>query len=256
MSILKAFNLTGKTAVVTGCNRGIGKGMAIGLAEAGADIIGVSATIKLSGSDTEKEVTALGKSFKAYQADFSQRNSVYDFIKQFKADSQDIDILVNNAGTILRAPAAEHSDQYWDRVLEVNLNAQFVLAREFGKMMLERGKGKIIFTASLLTFQGGITVPGYAASKGAIGSLVKALSNEWAGKGVCVNAIAPGYIATENTKALQENPERNKAILERIPHNRWGKPADFKGPIVFLASDASDYVSGEILLVDGGWMGR
>lgn len=256
MSVLKAFDLTGKTAVVTGCNRGIGQGMAIGLAEAGADIIGVSATIKLSGSDTEKAVTALGRSFKAYQADFSQRHSVYDFINQLKTDGHDIDILVNNAGTILRAPAAEHSDEYWDSVLEVNLNAQFVLARELGKVMLERGKGKIIFTASLLTFQGGITVPGYAASKGAIGSLVKALSNEWAGKGVCVNAIAPGYIATDNTKALQENPVRNKAILERIPYNRWGTPEDFKGPIVFLASDASDYVSGEILLVDGGWMGR
>ena len=256
MSILKAFDLTGKTAIVTGCNRGIGKGMALGLAEAGADIIGVSATIALSGSEVEKEVTALGRSFKAYQADFSDRKSVYNFINQLKADGQEIDVLVNNAGTIMRAPAAEHPDDYWDRVLEVNLNAQFVLARELGKMMIAKGKGKIIFTASLLTFQGGITVPGYAASKGAIGSLVKALSNEWAGKGVCVNAIAPGYIATDNTKALQENPDRNKAILERIPHNRWGKPEDFKGPIVFLASDASNYVSGEILLVDGGWMGR
>lgn len=256
MGILKAFDLSGKTAVVTGCNRGIGKGMAIGLAEAGADIIGVSATIKLSGSEVEGDVTKLGRSFKAYQADFSDRNSVYKFIEQLRSDGKAIDILVNNAGTILRAPAAEHPDDYWDKVIEVNLNAQFVLARELGKEMLERGKGKIIFTASLLTFQGGITVPGYAASKGAIGSLVKALSNEWAGKGVCVNAIAPGYIATDNTKALQNNPDRNKAILERIPYNRWGTPEDFKGPIVFLASDASDYVNGEILLVDGGWMGR
>lgn len=256
MGILKAFDLSGNTAVVTGCNRGIGKGMAIGLAEAGADIIGVSATIKLSGSEVEGEVTKLGRSFKAYQADFSDRNSVYKFIEQLRSDGKAIDILVNNAGTILRAPAAEHPDDYWDKVIEVNLNAQFVLARELGKEMLSRGKGKIIFTASLLTFQGGITVPGYAASKGAIGSLVKALSNEWAGKGVCVNAIAPGYIATDNTKALQNNPDRNKAILERIPYNRWGTPEDFKGPIVFLASDASDYVNGEILLVDGGWMGR
>lgn len=256
MSILKAFDLTGKTALVTGCNRGIGKGMAIGLAEAGANIVGVSANMKLSGSDIEEEVTKLGRSFKAYQSDFSVRDSVYDFIKKLKADGTQIDILVNNAGTILRAPAQEHSDEYWDKVIEVNLNTQFILAREFGKQMLEIGKGKIIFIASLLTFQGGITVPGYAASKGAIGSLVKALSNEWAGKGVCVNAIAPGYIATDNTKALQENPERNKAILERIPYNRWGHPDDFKGPIVFLASDASNYVSGEVLLVDGGWMGR
>lgn len=257
MSILKAFDLTGKTALVTGCNRGIGKGIALGLAEAGADIIGVSATIKLEGSETEKEVTALGRKFKAYQADFSNRKSIYDFLEKLKTDNTSpIDVLVNNAGTILRAPAAEHSDEYWDRVIEVNLNAQFVLARAFGKEMLERGKGKIIFTASLLTFQGGITVPGYAASKGAIGSLVKALSNEWAGKGVCVNAIAPGYIATDNTKALQENPVRNEAILGRIPIDRWGTPDDFKGPAVFLASDASNYVSGEILLVDGGWMGR
>lgn len=257
MSILKAFDLSGKTALVTGCNRGIGKGIALGLAEAGADIIGVSATIKLKGSQTEKEVTALGRNFTAYQADFSDRKSVYTFLEKMQQDgTSPIDILVNNAGTILRAPAAEHPDEYWDKVIEVNLNAQFVLAREIGKNMLSRGSGKIIFTASLLTFQGGITVPGYAASKGAIGSLVKALSNEWAGKGVCVNAIAPGYIATDNTKALQENPERNQAILGRIPIERWGKPADFKGPAVFLASAASDYVSGEILLVDGGWMGR
>ncbi len=257
MSILKAFDLSGKTALVTGCNRGIGKGIALGLAEAGANIIGVSATIKLEGSATEKAVLALGRTFKAYQADFSKRQSIYDFLEQIKKEEMPpIDILVNNAGTILRAPAAEHSDDYWDRVIEVNLNAQFVLAREIGKAMLERGKGKIIFTASLLTFQGGITVPGYAASKGAIGSLVKALSNEWAGKGVCVNAIAPGYIATDNTKALQENPDRNQAILARIPSDRWGTPDDFKGPAVFLASDAANYVSGEILLVDGGWMGR
>lgn len=256
MSILKAFDLSGKTAIVTGCNRGIGKGIALGLAEAGADIIGVAATIQLTGSDTEKEVTALGRKFTAYQADFSDRSSVYSFIKNVKANEKPIDILVNNAGTILRAPAAEHSDEYWDRVVEVNLNAQFILAREFGNKMLERGKGKIIFTASLLTFQGGITVPGYAASKGAIGSLVKALSNEWASKGVCVNAIAPGYIATNITKALRGNPDRNQAILARIPTGRWGTPDDFKGPAVFLSSDASNYVSGEILLVDGGWMGR
>jgi len=256
MGILQSFDLSGKTALVTGCNRGIGKGIALGLAEAGANIIGVSATIKLAGSDTEKEVQALGRSFKAYQADFSDRASIYSFLEAMTADGHQIDILVNNAGTIMRAPAAEHPDEYWDRVIDVNLNAQFTLAREVGKTMLERGSGKIIFTASLLTFQGGITVPGYAASKGAIGSLVKALSNEWAGKGVCVNAIAPGYIATDNTKALQENPVRNEAILARIPKDRWGTPDDFKGPAVFLASDAANYVSGEILLVDGGWMGR
>jgi 2-deoxy-D-gluconate 3-dehydrogenase len=252
--ILSAFDLTGKTAIVTGCKRGIGMGMAIGLAEAGADIIGVSASLEKKGSDIEKAVTALGRKFEAYQADFSDRKALYAFINKVK-DKQ-IDILVNNAGTIKRAPAAEHSDEFWDTVIDVNLTAQFILAREFGRIMGKRGKGKIIFTASLLTFQGGITVPGYAASKGAIGSLVKALSNEWASKGVQVNAIAPGYIATDNTQALQDNEERSKSILQRIPADRWGHPDDFKGPVVFLASDASNYVTGEILVVDGGWMGR
>ncbi|NNE89269.1 MAG: SDR family oxidoreductase, partial [Silicimonas sp.] len=163
---------------------------------------------------------------------------------------------VNNAGTIKRKPATEHPDDWWDEVIEVNLSAQFVLSREIGRGMVERGAGKIIFTASLLTFQGGITVPGYAASKGGIGQLTKALANEWGGKGVNVNAIAPGYIATDNTQALQDDPDRSKAILERIPQGRWGTPADFGGPVVFLASGASDYVNGEILVVDGGWMGR
>lgn len=256
MSILQSFDLSGKTALVTGCKRGIGKAMAIGLAEAGADIIGVSATLALQGSDVEQQVHAQGRRFTAYQADFSDREALYAFIEQVKKKEVAVDILVNNAGTILRAPAAEHSDAYWDKVIDVNLNAQFILAREFGQSMLARGSGKIIFTASLLTFQGGITVPGYAASKGAIGSLVKALSNEWAGKGVCVNAIAPGYIATDNTEALRNNPVRNEAILARIPSARWGHPDDFKGPTVFLASPAADYVSGEILVVDGGWMGR
>jgi len=254
MDILKGFDLTGKTALVTGCRRGIGKGMAIGLAEAGADIVGVSATLEKRNSDIEKEVLKLGRKFYSHQADFSDKKSLYRFISDMAG--LQIDILVNNAGTIMRAPAAEHSDDYWNKVIDVNLNAQFILARELGKEMIARGSGKIIFTASLLTFQGGITVPGYAASKGAIGSLVKALSNEWAGKGVQVNAIAPGYISTDNTKALRENPERNEAILGRIPAGRWGDPSDFKGPTVFLASSASDYVSGEILVVDGGWMGR
>ncbi len=254
MSILKSFDLTGKTALVTGCKRGIGMGIAIGLAEAGADIIGVSATLEKQGSAVEKSVTALGRKFSSHQADFNDRQSLYEFLGDL--EGQNIDILVNNAGTIKRAPAADHSDAFWDEVIGVNLNAQFILAREIGKRMIDRGSGKIIFTASLLTFQGGITVPGYAASKGAIGSLVKALSNEWAGKNVQVNAIAPGYIATDNTKALRENSERNESILARIPADRWGTPDDFKGPAVFLSSAAADYVSGEILVVDGGWMGR
>ena len=172
------------------------------------------------------------------------------------ADFPVIDILVNNAGTILRKPANEHPDEYWDEVIETNLNAQFRLSRDIGARMVARGSGKVIFTASLLTFQGGITVPGYAASKGAIGQLVKALSNEWAGKGVQVNGIAPGYIATDNTAALRADPVRNPAILSRIPAGRWGEPEDFKGSVVYLASKASDYVTGSILVVDGGWMGR
>jgi 2-deoxy-D-gluconate 3-dehydrogenase len=256
MGVLQQFDLSGKTALVTGCNKGIGRGMALGLAEAGADIIGVSASLALSGSEIEKEVAALGKSFKAYQADFSDRKSIYAFLEKMWAENPSIDILINNAGTIMRAPAAEHSDEYWDRVISINLDAQFIVAREVGKHMLQRGSGKIIFTCSLLSFQGGITVPGYAASKGAIASLVKALTNEWAGKGINVNGIAPGYIATDNTEALRSDPERSKSILGRIPANRWGEPEDFKGAVVYLASNASSYVQGEILTVDGGWMGR
>ena len=256
MGILQQFDLSGKTALVTGCNKGIGKGMALGLAEAGANIIGVSASLEASGSAIEKEVNALGKTFKAYQADFSDRKNIYAFIEKMLAENTAIDILVNNAGTIMRAPAAEHSDEYWDRVININLDAQFILAREMGKHMLQRGSGKIIFTCSLLSFQGGITIPGYAASKGAIASLVKALANEWASKGINVNGIAPGYIATDNTEALRNDPERSKSILSRIPSNRWGNPEDFKGAVVYLASAASNYVQGEILTVDGGWMGR
>ena len=256
MNILDQFNLSGKVALVTGCKRGIGKEMVLALAQAGADIVGVSATLESEGSVVEQEVHALGRTFKGYNCDFSDRNALYAFIEQVKADFPRIDILVNNAGTIMRAPAAEHSDESWDEVIEVNLNAQFVLSRELGKEMVARGAGKIIFTASLLTFQGGITVPGYAASKGGIGQLTMALSNEWAGKGVCVNAIAPGYVATDNTQALREDHERNQSILSRIPAGRWGTPNDFAGPVVFLASAASDYMNGSILTVDGGWMGR
>ncbi|WP_090200869.1 SDR family oxidoreductase [Yoonia tamlensis] len=261
MSMLSQFDLTGKTALVTGCKRGIGRGMAEALAAAGADIVGVSATLEAQGSDVEKAVQGLGRSFRAYTCDFSDRAAVTAFAKQLEADGVAPDILVNNAGTIKRKPAAEHPDEWWDEVIEVNLSAQFVLSREIGRGMIARakdgrGRGKIIFTASLLTYQGGITVPGYAASKGGIGQLTKALANEWAGQGVNVNAIAPGYIATDNTEALRNDKDRYDAILGRIPQGRWGTPEDFAGPIVFLASSASDYVSGEILTVDGGWMGR
>ena len=253
---MNMFDLTGKTAVVTGAKRGIGRGMAEALASAGADIIGVSASLELSGSQVEKAVTAMGRSFQAYQCDFSDRAALHGFVDTLRADGQTLDILVNNAGTIKRKPAAEHPDDWWDEVIEVNLSSQFILSREIGRGMVARGSGKIIFTASLLTFQGGITVPGYSASKGGIGQLTKALANEWAGTGVNVNAIAPGYIATDNTEALRNDPDRSKSILERIPQGRWGTPDDFAGPVVFLSSAASDYVNGEVLVVDGGWMGR
>lgn len=256
MSILDQFDLSGKVALVTGCKRGIGKAMAIGLAEAGADIIGVSASLERSGSSVEAAVSDLGRKFSAYQCDFSDRTALYAFLEEVKTNHPQIDILVNNAGTILRKPAVEHPDEYWDKVIEVNQSAQFILTREFGKEMVARGTGKIIFTASLLTFQGGITVPGYAASKGAIGQMTMAFANEWAGKGVNVNAIAPGYIATDNTEALRNNPERADSIIARIPAGRWGEPEDFKGPTVFLASNAADYMHGTVMLVDGGWMGR
>ena len=256
MTILDQFRLKGKVALVTGCSRGIGKAMALALAEAGADIIGVANSMNAEGSAVAEEIAALGRRFFPYQCDFSVRAELYDFIEAVRRDFPVVDILVNNAGTILRAPAAEHPDDYWDKVIEINQNAQFILTREIGKRMVDQGSGKIIFTASLLTFQGGINVPGYAASKGAIGSLTKAFANEWAGKGVNVNAIAPGYIATENTAALRADEKRSQSILDRIPAGRWGEPEDFKGPLVFLASAASDYVHGTILTVDGGWMGR
>jgi len=256
VSVLDKFRLDGKTALVTGARRGIGRAMAVALAEAGADIVGVSATLEPSGSAVERDVMARGRKFRGYACDFADRQALYAFIKQVKAAHPVVDILVNNAGTILRKPAVEHPDEYWDKVIEVNLNAQFVLTREIGRGMVERGSGKVIFTASLLTFQGGVTVPGYAASKGGVGQLTKAFANEWAAHGVQVNAIAPGYIETDNTTALRADPVRNPAITARIPAGRWGKPDDFAGPIVFLASAASDYVSGEIVLVDGGWMAR
>jgi len=256
MSVLQSFSLEGKTALVTGCKRGIGKTMAVALAQAGADVVGVSATLEKSGSDIEKAVTSLGRKFSAYTCDFSNREALKQFAQHVKSDHKKIDILVNNAGTIKRAPAAEHPDEYWDEVIEVNLSAQFLLTREIGAQMLANGSGKIIFTASLLTFQGGITVPGYAASKGGIGQLTKAFANEWGSKGINVNAIAPGYIRTDNTQDLQDNKERHDAILERIPAGRWGEPQDFSGPVVFLASDAASYLHGTIVSVDGGWMGR
>lgn len=249
------FDLSGKTALVTGVSRGIGKAMAEGLAEAGADIIGISSSLQV-GSEVENEIKKTGKKFIPYTVDLANRKELYRSIEKIKSENPVIDILVNNAGTIKRNPAIDYTDEDWDEVLSVNLNSSFILAREFGKEMVKNGKGKIIFTCSLLSFQGGINVAAYTASKSAVAGLVKALANEWASKGVNINGIAPGYIATKNTQALREDKERYEAILNRIPSGRWGEPEDFKGPVIFLSSAASDYVDGAILTVDGGWMGR
>lgn len=251
---LELFDLKGKTAVVTGCDTGLGQSMAIALAEAGADIIGTS--LVGDTTDTQNAVEGAGRKFTYMQVDLYDRTRLYNFIQTILQHNKRIDILVNNAGIIMRKPAAEHPDEYWDKVIAINLDAQFILGRELGKHMIENGGGKIIFTCSLLSFQGGINVPGYTASKSAVAGLVRAFGNEWGSKGVCVNGIAPGYIATNNTRQLREDAERNKSILDRIPVGRWGVPADFKGPVVFLASSASDYVNGTVLFVDGGWMAR
>lgn len=247
------FDLTGSLAVVTGIRRGIGRAMAEALADAGADIIGVSANLAL-GSDVQVAVEGKSRSFEAFTCDFADTDAV-DALGRQLAERQP-DILVNNAGTIERAAAAVHPRAAWDRVLNVNLSSQFALSQAVGAGMLERGRGKIIFTASLLSFQGGINVPGYAAAKSGIAGLTKALANEWAVGGVNVNAIAPGYIATDNTAALRADEDRSQSILERIPAGRWGRPDDLAGATVFLASRASDYVNGIVLPVDGGWLGR
>jgi 2-dehydro-3-deoxy-D-gluconate 5-dehydrogenase len=256
MSIVDRFRLDGKTALVTGCRRGIGKAIALALADAGADIVGVSASLTPGDSDVEREVRALGRRFSGYACDFADRAALRAFIETVNHAHPRIDILINNAGSVLRKPAAEHPDEYWDRIIETNLSAQFVLTREIGAGMLMRGSGKVIFIASLLTFQGGITVPGYAAAKGGVGQITKAFANEWASQGVNVNAIAPGYVDTDNTEALRNDPVRSRQILERIPAARWGTPEDFAGAALYLASPLADYAHGTILTVDGGWMGR
>jgi len=256
MSILDQFKLNGKVALVTGCKHGIGKAITLALAEAGADIIGVSLTLEEHGSDIEREVKALGLQFKGYQCDLGNRQSLYSFISRVKADNPVIDILFSNAGMSIRKAAIEYQDDSWDRVIEVNLTSHFILSREIGKDMVARKSGKIIFTASMMTFSGGILVPSYTASKGGIGQLTKALANEWAGHGVNVNAIAPGYIDTRLPKALKDDPVRNKTILDRMPAGRWGVPDDLKGVAIFLASPAADYLHGAIVNVDGGFLAR
>jgi 2-dehydro-3-deoxy-D-gluconate 5-dehydrogenase len=249
-----SFDLSGRLAVVTGAKRGIGFAMAEALAAAGADILAVSATIETSGSAIGAAVEAHGRRFEAIPCDFADPDAVRRLGDELS--DRPVDVLINNAGTIRRAPAAEHPMQWWDEVLQVDLTSQFALTQAVARGMLDRGYGKVVFTASLLTFQGGINVPGYAAAKAGIGGLTKALANEWAPRGVNVNAIAPGYIATDNTQALRNDADRSRSILDRIPAGRWGQADDLAGAAVFLSSPASDYVSGIVLPVDGGWLGR
>jgi 2-deoxy-D-gluconate 3-dehydrogenase len=248
-----SFSLSGRTALVTGTSGGIGQAIAIGLAEAGASIVAVSAS---NSNETVEIIRKLGGQAEQISADLSREEGLEDVFKQALGFYGSIDILVNNAGTIRRAPAAEHSSKDWHDVLDLNLNAVFFLSQLAGREMIRKGSGKIINIASMLSYQGGINVPGYTASKHAVAGLTKALANEWAGKGLQVNAIAPGYIDTRNTAPLIADEKRNKAILERIPAGRWGTPEDLKGPAVFLASSASDYMNGHVLCVDGGWLAR
>ena len=253
--ILDKFKLSGKVAIVTGASRGLGQGMAVGLAEAGADIVAISTTLS-NLAETEKLVVACGRKFLALQCDVSDGAQIKDSITKTIGVFGKIDILVNNAGIIRRSPAHEYSDEDWDAVINTNLTGTFRFCREVGKLMLDQGSGKIINIASLLSFSGGITVPAYAASKGGVAQLTKALANEWAKNNIQVNAIAPGYFATDNTENLRNDDARYKSITDRIPTGRWGNPEDIAGAAVFLSSSAADYVNGQILLVDGGWMAR
>ncbi len=248
------FRLDGQRALVTGASRGIGAAIAVALAEAGADV--ACHGNSRAPDETAERVRALGRRAVSVRADLAAREAPAALSERVLAEFGGVDILVNNAGTIKRAPAVDFSEADWDLVLDVNLRSVFRLCQLLGRGMLERGHGKIVNIASLLSFQGGITVPAYAASKGAVAQLTKALSNEWAARGVNVNAIAPGYISTDNTAALSADPTRNRQILERIPAGRWGEVADLTGAAVFLASRASDYINGHVLSVDGGWLGR
>ncbi|MFC1525353.1 SDR family oxidoreductase [Candidatus Latescibacterota bacterium] len=255
MPVLESFRLEGRVALVTGASFGLGRAMAEGLAEAGADVVGIS---RSEGNLVEVGATieAAGRSFRALECDVASRERIRAAVIQALDWQGRLDILVNNAGIIERSPAAEHPESAWDEVLRVNLDAVWFGSQEAGRVMLSRGGGKIISTASVLSFTGGILVPGYAAAKGALAQLTKALANEWAPHHINVNAIAPGYFVTRNTDALRQDPQRGAAILERIPAGRWGEPGDLKGAVVFLASEASTYVHGHILTVDGGWCAR
>jgi 2-deoxy-D-gluconate 3-dehydrogenase len=254
MNILDSFRLDDEVALVTGASTGLGQAIAIALAEAGAGVACHGNTHVPD--ETCAAINAVGRKSLALTGNLSERETPRQLIENTIAHFGQLDILVNNAGTIRRAPATDYSEEDWATVIEVNLSAVFRLSQLAGKHMIERGRGKILNIASLLSFQGGITVPAYAASKGGVAQLTKALANEWAAKGVNVNAIAPGYMRTNNTKALQQDETRNRQILERIPAGRWGDPSDLGGAAVFLCSAASDYVNGHVLVIDGGWMGR
>lgn len=247
------FDLSGKVALVTGANKGIGRAIAVALAKAGADVALAGRTLA---EETESEIRALGRSAVLIEADVAGDGAAHGMVEATRDTLGGLDILVNNAGTIRRADAVDFSVEDWDAVVDTNLKALFFLCQEAGRHMIDQGHGKIVNIASMLSFQGGIRVPAYTASKSAVAGLTRALANEWAGQGVNVNAIAPGYIATDNTAALQADSTRNRQIVERIPAGRWGEPADIGGAAVFLASAASDYVHGHILAVDGGWLAR
>jgi 2-deoxy-D-gluconate 3-dehydrogenase len=255
MSILDSFKLNGKVALVTGAGRGLGQAMAIGLAEAGADVAGLDL---ISMEETQAQVEALGRRFMPVNCNLRDASpaELDDVVGQIVQKLGSVDILVNNAGIIRREPALEHREEYWNDVIQINLNALFFLSQAAGRVMAKQGSGKIINVASMLSFQGGILVPGYTATKSAVAGVTKALANEWAAKGINVNAIAPGYMATDNTAPIRADEKRNQSILERIPTGRWGEPADLKGVAVFLASAASDYMQGSIVPVDGGWLCR
>jgi len=252
--ILDKFSLQGKTAIVTGGSRGLGEGMALGLAEAGADVVVVGSSSRVN--VVADKIKALGRKSLGIQADLVSAKPISGIIASTMAEFGKVDILVNCAGIIRRAPALEFSEKDWDDVINVNQKSLFFMCQAAAKEMAKQGKGKIVNIASLLSFQGGIIVPSYTSSKSAVMGLTKALANEWAPLNINVNAIAPGYMATELTEALQKNPERAPAILARIPQGRWGTPEDMKGAVVYLASEASDYLQGHTIVVDGGWMGR